>query len=253
MNKKHVWLARLCALLFWLGVWELAARMIDLPFAIPTVGATFAALLRLVVTVRFWLTIAMSLGRVLLGLALGTIIAVMLAALSVHHPFADAIISPMMRVIRCTPVASFILMLWVLVGRDTVPQAVALLMVMPVMWETLRGAWQQLDPQLNEVLTVFRVSRLRRIKLLVIPGLLPSFRTALATAAGLAWKAGVAAEVIAYTSCAIGREIADARSMFNGAEMMAWTLCVVALSLPLERLIAVSVRAEKKEREQHGA
>ena len=43
MSKKQVWLARLCALLFWLGVWELSARLIDLPFAIPTVGATFTA------------------------------------------------------------------------------------------------------------------------------------------------------------------------------------------------------------------
>lgn len=84
---------------------------------------------------------------------------------------------------------------------------------------------------------MFRASSLRRLRLLVLPGLTGPFLTAFSTAAGLAWKSGIAAEIIAYTGASIGRKISDARNLFEGADMMAWTLCVVLLSLLLDRLI----------------
>lgn len=222
--------------MFWLGVWELAARMIDLPFAIPTVEATLVALARLVGTAAFWQTIGASLGRIIQGIVLGTALGAGLAWLSVASPLADAFISPVQTVIRCTPVASFIMLLWVLAGRDAVPAAIALLMVTPVIWQSLRDSYASLDPALDDVVRVFHASPLQRLTMFVLPSLRGSFLTALVNAAGLAWKAGIAAEIIAYTSHSIGREIADARNLFNGPEMMAWTVCVAGLSVGCEAL-----------------
>lgn len=222
------------AAVFWLAVWELTARLLALPFALPTVEATAEALLRLLVRPVFWQTVAASLGRILLGLAFGTLLGSLLALLSVSSSWADAIIRPAQAVIRCTPVASFIMVLWVLVGRDTVPGAIAVMMVTPVIWQALTDGYAQLDPTLNEVVWSFHASPWQRLTMFVAPSLRRPFLTAFVTAAGLAWKAGIAAEIIAYTAHSIGREIADARNLFNGPEMLAWTLCVIALSLAVE-------------------
>ena len=196
-----------------------------------------AALVRLAVTADFWRTVAASLGRVLLGLMLGTALALPLTALTLRSRWCGAVISPMMTVIRCTPVASFIMLLWLLAGRDAVPQVIALLMVLPVLWQALRDGWAHRDRELSELLTVFDAGGLRRLRLLVLPTLRVPFLTGLSTAAGLAWKSGIAAEIIAYTSCSVGRKISDARNLFEGPEMMAWTVCVVLLSLLLDRAI----------------
>ena len=228
---------KLLAAAFWLLVWEALAYTLALPFAVPTVESTAAALLRLCVTADFWLTVAASLGRILAGLLAGVALGTVLAGLTMHSGIAEALISPVQKIIRCTPVASFILLLWILAGRDAVPQLIALLMVSPVIWEGLCEGSRQLDRQLGEVLTVFRASPWRRLRLLILPGLKSSFLSSLATAAGLAWKAGVAAEIIAYTNHSIGRNIADARNLFDGPSMMAWTWVVILLSLLLERLI----------------
>ena len=150
----------------------------------------------------------------LLGLLLGTLLGVLLAALSLWNSWARAIVQPAMTVIRCTPVASFIMVLWILIGREAVPQAVALLMVAPVVWQGLCDGYAQLDSQLDEVLRVFPRVLLTRLRLLVLPGLRVPFLTALSNAAGLAWKSGIAAEIIAYTANSIGRQIADARNLF---------------------------------------
>lgn len=215
-SKVKQLLRGVIAAAFWLALWEGLARWLDLPFALPTIPDTAAALSRLVVTRAFWLTVGSSLLRILLGLLLGTGIGVLLAAVSVLSGTVKAIVSPAMTVIRATPVASFIMILWILVGRDAVPQAIAVLMVAPVIWQGLCDGYDRLDPAMDEVLTVFRSSFGRRLRLLILPGLKAPFLTGLANAAGLAWKAGIAAEIIAYTSHSIGRQIADARNLFNG-------------------------------------
>ena len=228
------------AALFWLGVWELAARLLDLPFAIPTVGATAAVLLGLIRTAAFWQTIGASLARIVAGLLLGTLLGAVLALLCTRSRLLCAAIRPAQRVIRCTPVASFIMVLWIVAGRDAVPTAIAVLMVMPVIWQGLMDGYARLDPQLDEVVRVFSASPAQRLVMYVIPGLRAPFLTAFMTAAGLAWKSGIAAEIIAYTAGSIGREIANARNLFNGAEMMAWTVCVVVMSLVIEWLIGLA-------------
>lgn len=220
--------------MFWLAVWEIAARSLDLPFAVPTVPATAEALLRLCGTAVFWQTVAASLGRILEGLLLGTALGGVLALLCVESELANAIIRPAMLVIRCTPVASFIMVLWIVIGREAVPAAIALLMVLPVIWQGLTDGYRALDPALDDVVRVFHASSMQRLGMFVLPSLKRAFVTAFVTSAGLAWKAGIAAEIIAYTSHSIGREIADARNLFNGAEMMAWTVCVVVLSIAME-------------------
>lgn len=239
------WLRAAVAALFWLGMWELAARQLALPFAVPTVGATLRALIQLAGTQLFWLTIGASLWRILQGLLLGTLLGALLAGLSVVSPLLDAIIRPAQTVIRCTPVASFIMVLWIVAGRDAVPAAIAVLMVLPVVWQSLVDGYRTLDPTLDDVVRVFHASFWQRLTMYVVPGLRASFVTALVTSAGLAWKAGIAAEIIAYTAHSIGRSIADARNLFDGAGMMAWTMTVVLLSLIMETAIRAALKYDR--------
>ena len=58
------------------------------------------------------------------------------------------------------------------------------------------------------------------------------------TSAGLAWKAGIAAEIIAYTSNSIGKEIFNAKNYLESADMLAWTAVVVIISLIFEQIIS---------------
>ena len=161
---------------------------------------------------------------------------------------AAAIVSPVMTVIRATPVASFIMVLWVLIqgNENAVPSAVAFLMVMPLLWESIVQGLGARDKNLSEVLDVFGAPPARRFLLLTLPTLTDHALPALVNAVGLAWKAGIAAEIIAYTKNSIGRQIKDAKDSLEAAEMFAWTLCVIAVSLLLEALIgAVAGRYRK--------
>ena len=227
----------LLALLLTLAVWEGAARIADVRFFFPTVTDTATALFTLFGTGKFWLTIARSLLRVLLGWLVGVLIGAALVFPAKRFAFFGTWARGLMSVLKSTPVASFILVLWFFIGSDAVPPFIAAMMSAPVVYQNLWDAESALDPKLGEVTRVFGFSRFAKLRYYYLPAAVGFLVPAAVTSAGLAWKAGIAAEVIAYTKDSIGREIYDAKNYFEGDAVFAWTLTVIVLSLILEKAI----------------
>lgn len=229
---------------FWLGVWQLFAFFVDrhvqgrgnellLPYPITVARA----LVRLAGSGTFWVTAAASLGRILLGLAAGTGLGVLLAWAVYRSPWADRLLSPALRVIRATPVASFILLVLLWTGKNAVPAIISGLMVLPVVWANLVRGLGETDPKLLELARAYRFSRWKTARLVYLPSLRPYFLSGVTTALGLAWKSGVAAEVLCIPRAAIGTRIYESKLYLEIPDLFAWTAVVVALSLLLEGVL----------------
>lgn len=234
------------ALFLTLLVWEIAARIADVRFFFPTVTDTAKALFSLVGTVGFWKTILNSLLRVLIGWLSGLLIGALLVFPAKHFAFLGTWIRGIMSVLKSTPVASFILVLWFFIGSDAVPPFIAAVMTAPVVYQNLWDADAALDPKLNEVTKIFGFSPFAKLRYYYLPAAVGFLVPATVTSAGLAWKAGIAAEVIAYTKNSIGREIYEAKNYFEGDVVFAWTLTVIALSIILEKVLLFAGRKAEK-------
>lgn len=232
-------------LVFWLGVWQFAAMAVDLELLLPTPLSVGRSLLELAATGEFWLSALYTLGRVVAGLAGGILIGGILAFLTHFCRWADLLLSPVVRVIRATPVVSFILLVYLWVTRTNIPGVIAALMVIPVIWGNLAAGLGAVDGQLLEMAHAYRFSRRKTLRLIYLPSLRSHFVSGLITAFGLAWKSGVAAEVICPPKLAIGTEIKQARDALETPELFAWTLTVIALSLVLETLLRRVLRGKE--------
>ena len=102
--------------------------------------------------------------------------------------------------------------------------------------------FKALDKRLIEVTNVFEISGIKRFKLLVFPTLIRYFVPAVLTSVGLAWKSGIAAEIITVAKNSIGYEIKTNKDYFNSDYMLAWTLVVVIISVIFENGIRFLVR-----------
>ena len=222
---------------FWLGVWQLAAFAVGKELLLPGPVSVGKSLLVLMRTADFYLSAGATLGRVFLGLLWGGLAGAALAFLTHFSPWADSLISPAVRVVRATPVVSFILLVYLWVARTAIPWVIAGLMVLPVMWGSLTAGLANLDQNLLELGRAYRFSRLKRLRLIFFPSLRSHFSAGLLTAFGLAWKSGVAAEVLCPPDRAVGSRLQQARLGLETADLFAWTLTVVALSLALEWLL----------------
>ena len=139
--------------------------------------------------------------------------------------------------VRAAPVASFILLVLLWTGRNRVPAVIAAMMVTPVVWDNLSRGIQAMDGKLLELARCYRFSRWKTASLIYLPALRPYILTALTTAAGLAWKSGVAAEVLCLPEPSLGQRIYYTKYYLDIPELFAWTAVTVALSLLLERLL----------------
>ena len=215
---------------FWLGAWQLAAWGVGRELLLPGPGAVVRSLISLAGTADFYLSAGATLWRVFLGLAWGTAAGTALAFLTHFFPWADAIASPAVRVVRATPVVSFILLVYLWVARSAIPWVIAGLMVLPVVWGSLTAGLDSMDGKLLEMGRAYRFSRWKLLRLIYLPSLRPHFSAGLLTAFGLAWKSGVAAEVLCPPSRAIGSRLQQAKLGLETADLFAWTLAIVALS-----------------------
>lgn len=230
---------------FWLGVWQVASMLVDMELLLPGPVAVARALAGLIVTGDLWLSALYTLLRVVAGLAAGTAVGVLLAFLCHASPWADMVLAPAVRVVRATPVVSFILLVYLWVSRANIPGVIAALMVLPVIWGSVTTGLAAVDPKLLELARAYRFGRGRTLRLVTIPSLRPHFESGLLTAFGLAWKSGVAAEVICPPARAIGSRIQQARLSLETPELFAWTLVLIALSLALEGLLRRALRGRK--------
>ena len=171
------------------------------------------------------------------SMALGCVLGGLLAAATYRFRWGEYILAPAIRVLRATPVVCFILLLYLWVNRTRIPAVVSALMVLPVIWGNLDAGLRATDGQLLELARAYRFSVYKTIRLIYLPSLRPHFTSGLLTCMGLAWKSGVAAEVICPPKLAIGTEISQARTALETPELFAWTLVIIGLSLLLEGLV----------------
>ena len=243
----------LLSVLFWLLIWWLLSLKVNSPLLLPDPITVLRRLFELLLTVSFWSTVVVSIGRILFGILIAVVLAILVAVLSVKTPACDILLSPLMTAIRSTPVAAFIILLWIWVGLESVPTVITVLIVLPVVSKNLEVGIRSIDRTLLDTCAVFHVSLPKRILVLDIPSVLPFFRAALKTAVGLGWKAGIAAEIIVRPTLAIGRMISDAKYNLNYVDIFAWTLAVVILSVLIEHLLSLLLpRTSEKNHQAEG-
>ena len=223
--------------LFWLGVWALCSYLIGQELLLPTPWLTVTTLVRMMGQTDFWVAVGMSLLRVLGGFTAAVAVGVLLAVLTTRFSLVHAVLAPILHIVRAAPVASFIILAYVWLRAGLLPAFIAFLMVVPLVWENVRQGILQTDQKLLEMGQVFRMSRGTRLRRIWIPSVKPYFESAMTTGFGFAWKSGIAAEVICWPDRSIGQNMHAAKAYLETAEVIAWTVVVVVLSVVLERLL----------------
>ena len=222
---------------FWLAIWCLAAACVDQPLLVPSPIAVLRRLGELAAAPLFWRSTLVSLLRIFCGALAGTILGTLCAVLTSRFRLADWILAPAIRLVRATPVASFIILVLLWVSTGKVPGVISALMVLPVVWESVSAGIRSADPQLLELARSYQFSRRKQIRYVYLPAVRPHFAAGVCTAIGLAWKSGVAAEVLCLPKAAIGTQVYYSKIYLETPSLFAWTAVVIVLSMLLERIV----------------
>lgn len=138
-----------------------------------------------------------SFQRVLASLALGVTAGVVLAVVSAMWRVGDALIDPVVQMMRTVPILALVplFILWFGIGEQSKVLMIALGVFFPIYQNTYAGI-RNVDRKLIEVGTMLRLTTWERIRDIVFPGALPGFLTGLRMALGLAWLLLVISEQV---------------------------------------------------------
>lgn len=227
---------------FWLAMWVLVAGLVAQPLILPGPGAVALALLRLVCDGSTWAILAGSGARILGGLALAAVCGGVLAGISSRSRAFAHLVAPALSFVKATPVACVVVLLLIWLGSARVSIAAVFLMALPGVYFSLAEGLAQVDKPLEQM---FRLHGVRGWRLFcahtwreVLPFVLSCARAVI----GMSWKAGVAAELIGMAVGTVGERIYQAKLLIETADLLAWTVLVVAASWACEHVLVWLLR-----------
>lgn len=233
-RRKQAW-KKIAILAFWLAVWQLAADHLGRPIFLVGPRESFCALLRLAATASFWKAAAFSMGRISVGFLIAFMAGLLCGSLSYRFPVVGDFLSPLLSLMKTIPVASFVILALIWAGSRHLTLVVSFFVVFPVIDRNTVAGLQAADHQLLEMAKVFRLNPLAVIWQIERPALAPYLISACELALGMAWKSGVAAEVIGTPDYSIGERLYMAKIYFSTDELFAWTITILILSFLFEK------------------
>ena len=228
---------RILVVIFWLLVWEIASRIIHQDILLASPAQVAKTLAEYLFQADFWQTIFYSFIRILVGFGSAVLLGICLAVLASTSEWIQTLLHLPMTIIKSTPVASFIIIVLLWFGSKWLSSIISFLMVLPVIYSnTLQGILQT-DQKLLEMAQVFRIPLKRKVKAIYLYDVMPYFVSSLTISLGLAWKSGVAAEVIGLPSGSIGEKLYQAKIFLSSADLIAWTITIILISFLFERVV----------------
>jgi sulfonate transport system permease protein len=224
--------SRLIGVALLIAVWEIASLLgwiqpqdLAAPTAVVSTGAHLLA--NGTLESALWA----SLQRVFWGLAIGVPIGAALALAAGLSRLGERLIDGNVQVLRFVPIIGLesLFVLWLGVGETAKISMITLGVMFPVYINTF-AAVRSIDPSYGELADVVGLSRLSRIRRIVLPAALPGFLVGLRLAMAVAWLLLVFAEQINATS-GLGYLIIQAQTYFQSNVIVVCLACYAILGL----------------------
>lgn len=185
---------------------------------------------------EFFSAIWFSFSRIACGFFAGFGLGIVLAMLAGLFPILETIFLPYLLTIKSVPIASFIVIALLWLSSAQLSVFISFLMVLPIVYNNVLAGIRAVDPKMREMAQIFALSFPKRFGFIWLAQIKPYLLSACATSIGLAWKSGIAAEIIGIPDGSMGEMLYEAKVYLNTRDLFAWTVVIVVVSVCFEKL-----------------
>ncbi len=242
MKPNRQKIEKAAAVLFALAVWQVGAMLLGKSLLLVTPLTVAVRLFSLSIEIDFLSAVGFSFLRIVAGFFLGLIVGCLLAVLAGHAHYVEVLLHPFIQTIKSVPVASFIILCLIWLSSRNLSVFISFLMVLPIIYTNMLQGIKSTDAKLMEMAALFRVGWLKKLKYIHLPHLKPYLVSACSVSIGLSWKSGIAAEVIGIPDGSIGEKLYEAKIYLSSADLFAWTVVIVAISIVFEKIFLVILK-----------
>lgn len=178
-------------------------------------------------------TLARVVAAFVLAMAIGSVIGILLG----RSDTLNLIFDPWVILFLNIPALVVIVLCYIWFGLNEITAVAAVAInKIPNVVVTIREGAKSLEPQLAEMAQVFRFSKWKTMRHVVIPQLQPYFAGATRSGIALIWKIVLVVELLGRSN-GVGFQIHLYFQLFDVATILAYTLVFVAVMLAVEYLL----------------
>lgn len=237
---------RISIVIFWLIAWQIVSWIINNPLLFCGPIEAIESLCLNITLPSFWYTVWLSIYRIGIGFILAIFAGIIFGSISARFKILADLLSPLISVIKSTPVVCIIALFLVWFGSSITTSVITAMVVFPAFYFAIEESKYARNSNLENLFKAFNISFKRRILCARIPQVLPYLRAATKTAIGMAWKAGVAAELIGLPLFSIGERIYLSKLSLDTAAIISWTAVVICLGWISEHIVLWLINAFEK-------
>jgi len=253
MKRLTMALPPLFLIVVMLAAWETACRLFAVPvYVLPPPSAVGQALIERAPVLAgsalrtFWMAVQALIVAIVVGGGLA--VGVSLSA------SAERAVRPLAITLQVTPIIAIAPLVLIWFGLDNAEQAVVALAAAVAFFPIFSGVLTGLkaaDPDLERLFDLYGATRRQRLVRLRLPSAVPFALEGLRVAAGLAVIGAVVAEFVSGSGAAQGLawRLLEAGNRLRTADLLAALVCLAALGLTLNAVIALFEREVLRRRE----
>lgn len=224
-------------------LWEAAVRTgLAQGRLVPPPSRILATLWTLAATGELWTHVWATLWRIATGFVIGAAAGIVFGALSGSGETIRRLLDPTLQALRAIPSIAWVplFILWLGIFEASKVALIAVGVFFPV-YLGITGAILSVDRKLVEVGHVFRLSRLKLAKRILLPAILPEAVIALRSGLGLGFMFVVAAEFMGASE-GLGYLLVDGQQMGKPDQILAAIIAFALLGKLADSLLVLATR-----------
>ena len=236
---KYSWKSKFYTLLscvFFIGIWQLIAIIIDNDIYIPRLEQVTLAISNIFSDRNSLKIIFSSFYRTTTSYILALIFSMILGVLTVVYPFFKYLMEPINSFSKTIPTMVLVVLSLVWFDKDKTPFVVGFAIIFPILYEGIRNNLLQIDKKIIDMTKIYEISLKDKIKKIYVPVIKFYFMSIFVSTFSLTFKVVIAGEVYGQPKFGIGSQIQVEKVNFNTPGIFAWIVIIVVISLILEIL-----------------
>ncbi len=235
MNKQKLY--RGLSVVLALALWQVVAMKVNMEMLLASPVQAVSRLWAVIREPEFFSTVLYSFVRITLGFVLAFFLGLGFGLLAGRFRIVEHLLWPYVVTVKTVPVASFIILCLIWLDFTQLTVLIAFLIAFPVIYSNVLTGIRSTDQKMKEMARLYKMPWGKQLLYIDLPSVKPYLLSASMVSVGMAWKAGVAAEVIGIVNGSIGEKLYESKVYFMNADLLCWTVVIILINVLTEKLI----------------
>lgn len=242
MKKEHF-----LSIFILLVIWQILAMVVQNDILVPYPYEVLLKIIQLIPEKVTYLSIGMSILRILKGFLISFVLALCLVILQDQFPKVGLYFEPINTLLKTIPNVSYMILALIWLGSEGAISIVVLMILFPIFYNGLLNRIRTESKRYEDIEKLYPESFFGKLRYRTLPILKDEILSTSKTAISLALKVGVMAEILGASQIGIGRQLYLSKINLDTSRLFAWTLVMILLSIAFNSMFQLFNIKDKKE------